>query len=133
LGERNLSSNKALISHYLKFSNMDGRPPGIAWISALVMMAVTLRGAIPFDVLRVEAREDASSWESHARPFWTNRVYATQLAVLLERGDFDALSVLKRKRLQWIAAPLTLYLVATLLFPREIPAFFRPEFVGISS
>ena len=149
---------------------------GMAWMVALLIMAAAIRRAVPPEVLRAEAHEDTSSWETHSRPFWiyrislallgqasvialdwlqpsasavgayaaamgtaslalvlataTNRVYARQLSVLLERREFEAVFVLRRKRLQWIALPVALYLVGTLVFTRKLLAFFRPEFVS---
>lgn len=60
----------------------------------------------------------------------TNRVYARQLSVLLERRDFAAIHTLRRKRLQWIAMPITVYLVGVFVFADELLALFRPEFVA---
>ncbi len=60
----------------------------------------------------------------------TNRVYAGELSVLLERRDFHAVQTMRRKRLKWLALPLVVYLVATLVFPRELLSLFRPEFVA---
>jgi hypothetical protein len=59
----------------------------------------------------------------------TNRVYARQLSVLLERRDFEAISAVLRRRLKRMAVPLATYLIATLVFTRELIWMFRPEFV----
>ncbi len=58
----------------------------------------------------------------------TNRVFARQLAVLLERRDFAAIQTLRRQRLQWLALPIGVYLVVVLVFAPEILGLFRPEF-----
>lgn len=59
----------------------------------------------------------------------TNRVYASQLSVLLARDDGAGVAALKRSRLRWLVVPLALYLAVVLVFARDILAFFRPEFV----
>ena len=58
----------------------------------------------------------------------TNRVFARQLSVLLERRDFAAIQALRRQRLQWLVVPVGVYLAAVLVFAPEILALFRPEF-----
>ena len=59
----------------------------------------------------------------------TNRVFARQLSVLLARREFDAIAALRQQRLRWLAMPIGLYLLGTLVFAPEILGFFRPEFV----
>lgn len=59
----------------------------------------------------------------------TNRVYASRLSVLLERGDMAGIRQLRIDRLRWLAVPVTCYLVLSFLFARELVGLFRPEFV----
>lgn len=59
----------------------------------------------------------------------TNRVYASRLSLLLDQGDIAAIQRLRRERLRWLAAPLSVYLVLTLFFAPGLIALFRPEFV----
>ena len=59
----------------------------------------------------------------------TNRIYASQLSVLLARYDFEAIRALHAQRFRWLAGPLTLYLVVTLVFAPDILGLFRPAFV----
>lgn len=58
----------------------------------------------------------------------TNRVFARQLSVLLERREFDAIRALRHERLWWLALPVGLYLLAVLVFAPQILGLFRPEF-----
>ncbi|KXU82542.1 hypothetical protein CI15_34040 [Paraburkholderia monticola] len=58
----------------------------------------------------------------------TNRLYAGQLAILLEQRNVDAIQSLRRKRLRWLAAPLVAYLALAFGLTRELLALFRPEF-----
>lgn len=60
----------------------------------------------------------------------TNRVYASRLSLLLERGDIAGIQRLRRERLRWLAAPLLVYLLVVFVFARELVGLFRMEFVG---
>lgn len=58
----------------------------------------------------------------------TNRAYARELALHLDRRDFAGLHALRRQRLRWLVPALLAFLAATLLYPAELLALFRPEF-----
>lgn len=60
----------------------------------------------------------------------TNRVYASRLSLLLERGDIGGIQRLRRERLRWMAVPLLAYLLVVSAFARELVGLFRPEFVA---
>ncbi|UNK57343.1 polysaccharide biosynthesis C-terminal domain-containing protein [Pseudoxanthomonas daejeonensis] len=60
----------------------------------------------------------------------TNRVYASRLSLLLERGDIDGIRRLRRERLRWLAMPLLVYLLVVFTFAPELIGLFRPEFVA---
>lgn len=59
----------------------------------------------------------------------TNRAYARQLSLLLERRDYSTVLVLRRKRLRWLVPLLAMLLLVSFLFTPEILALFRAEFV----
>ncbi len=59
----------------------------------------------------------------------TNRVYASRLQLLLERGDIAGIQRLRGERLRWLAAPLLVYLLVMFVFAPELVGLFRPEFV----
>lgn len=59
----------------------------------------------------------------------TNRVYASRLQLLLERGDIAGIQQLRSERLRWLAAPLLVYLLVMSVFAPELVGLFRPEFV----
>lgn len=58
----------------------------------------------------------------------TNRVYASRLAVLLERRDFRTIARERDERLRWLGVPLLAYLALAWLFAGPLVAMFRPEF-----
>lgn len=152
---------------------------GVAWIIALVMLAIEFRRAAPPSVWRAQPIQEAAIWRTEARPFWlyrlslalmsqssvialdwllpsaaavgayaaamgtasmalvlvtaTNRAYARQMSVLLERRDFATLLDLRRERLEWLLPATAAFLLVVFAFTRELLAFFRPEFVDEGS
>lgn len=60
----------------------------------------------------------------------TNRVYASRLSLLIERGDIAGIQRLRRERLRWLALPLLAYLLLVFAFAPELVGLFRPEFVA---
>lgn len=60
----------------------------------------------------------------------TNRVYARELSVLMERGDYGAVNRYRRVRLQWLVPTLGVFLGVVFLFTEPLMELFRPEFVA---
>jgi O-antigen/teichoic acid export membrane protein len=60
----------------------------------------------------------------------TNRAYARELALLLDRRDFAGIAALRARRLRWLLPVLAAFLVAALSFAPQILGLFRPEFVA---
>ena len=60
----------------------------------------------------------------------TNRAYARDLALLLERGDRAGIAALHARRLRWLMPRLALVLAAILGLAPRILGLFRPEFVA---
>ncbi len=65
---------------------------GVAWMAALVLMAMKWRQVAPPQLQHVQAVEEKAAWFSEARPFWFYRI---ALAVLAQGGmlalvSFDA-------------------------------------------
>lgn len=58
----------------------------------------------------------------------SNRYYAQQLSLLLEKRDFTGVLQMRYQRRRWLIPVLVIYLVCIFLFGREILAIFRPEF-----
>jgi O-antigen/teichoic acid export membrane protein len=58
----------------------------------------------------------------------TNRAYGRDLALVLDRRDFETLLVLRRRRLGWMAPAMALFLVVTFGFSQQVLGLFRPEF-----
>ncbi|MFD1218424.1 lipopolysaccharide biosynthesis protein [Microbulbifer celer] len=63
----------------------------------------------------------------------TNRIYARELSVLMEMGDYQALNRLRIQRLQWLLPVLVGFVLLTMLFTEKILALFHPEFVAEGS
>lgn len=59
----------------------------------------------------------------------TNRAYARELAIRLERRDFAGIAESSVRRRRWLLPATGVILAAVLIFPREILALFRPELV----
>jgi O-antigen/teichoic acid export membrane protein len=59
----------------------------------------------------------------------TNRAYARQLSILLDKQDLVSLSDARRARLQWLVPAVTVLVLLAFTFTRELLAFFRLEFV----
>lgn len=59
----------------------------------------------------------------------TNRAYARQLALLLERRQYDLVLALRRRRLRWLLPLVTAFVLASFVFTDDILALFRAEFV----
>jgi O-antigen/teichoic acid export membrane protein len=60
----------------------------------------------------------------------TNRVYARDLSLLLERGDRAGLAALRRRRAGWLLPVLALLLAVAFGFTDALLGLFRPEFVA---
>lgn len=58
----------------------------------------------------------------------TNRVYARELSVLMEYGDYRAVNRYRRVRLLWLVPTLGLFLAMVFLFTNPLMELFRPEF-----
>jgi O-antigen/teichoic acid export membrane protein len=58
----------------------------------------------------------------------TNRAYGRELALVLDRRDFDTLLAMRRQRLLWLAPMIALFLAVAFGFSRQILEVFRPEF-----
>lgn len=59
----------------------------------------------------------------------TNRTYARQLSLLLERREYHTILVLRRKRLHWMLPLIGAFLLVSFVFTREVLALFGPDFV----
>jgi O-antigen/teichoic acid export membrane protein len=59
----------------------------------------------------------------------TNRAYARELSILLDRQDLVSLSDARRARLHWLVPAVTILVLLAFTFTHELLAFFRPEFV----
>lgn len=59
----------------------------------------------------------------------TNRAYASDLAVLLEKRDRPRLRALHRRRLRWLVPAIAVFLLIALLLPRPVLSLFGPAFV----
>lgn len=59
----------------------------------------------------------------------TNRAYARQLSLLLERCEYDTIIALRRKRLQWMVPLVGVFLLVSFVFTREVLGLFRPDFI----
>lgn len=60
----------------------------------------------------------------------TNRAYARQLSLLLERRQYALVLALRRKRLRWLLPLVAAFVLASFVFTDEILALFRAEFVA---
>jgi O-antigen/teichoic acid export membrane protein len=60
----------------------------------------------------------------------TNRAYAADLALLLDRRDFAGIDALTRRRRTRILPPLAALLAIALAFAPQLLALFRPEFAA---
>ena len=60
----------------------------------------------------------------------TNRAFARELALLLDRRDFAAIAALQARRLRRLLPVLAAFLVAVLGFAPQILGLFRAEFVA---
>ena len=60
----------------------------------------------------------------------TNRGYARDVAILIERRDVGGLAELARRRRRWMLPALALFLTAAFAFAGPLLALFRPEFVA---
>jgi hypothetical protein len=60
----------------------------------------------------------------------TNRLYARQLAIGLERGDVEALSELRRTRLRWLVPVVVLFTAGTIVFAPVLMGLFGADFVA---
>lgn len=58
----------------------------------------------------------------------TNRVYARELSVFMERGDYRAMDQYRRLRLLWLAPTLGAFVGVAFLFTDPLMELFRPEF-----
>lgn len=59
----------------------------------------------------------------------TNRVYARELSVLMERGDYTGVDRYRRQRLLWLVPVLVVFLLGAFLFTDDLLRLFRPQFV----
>ena len=59
----------------------------------------------------------------------TNRAYARQLSLLLERREYDTILLLRRKRLRWMLPLIGVFLLVSFIFTREVLGLFGPGFV----
>ncbi|WP_226705043.1 lipopolysaccharide biosynthesis protein [Microbulbifer elongatus] len=59
----------------------------------------------------------------------TNRVYARELSIIQETGEFSAVRRLRIQRLQWMLPALGIFLVVSLTYTEEILGLFHPTFV----
>ncbi|MEP4147074.1 MAG: polysaccharide biosynthesis C-terminal domain-containing protein [Halioglobus sp.] len=59
----------------------------------------------------------------------TNRYYAHQISLLLDRDDYTGILALRQQRLLWLLPVIAFFLAGVFLYGRDILAFFRPDFV----
>ncbi|WP_237067207.1 lipopolysaccharide biosynthesis protein [Microbulbifer guangxiensis] len=105
------------------------------WVYRLAMGVVAQSGVVMLDWLQPSATATgayaaALSMASVAAilAVATNRKYARELSVLMERGDYRALDRYRRVRLQWLVPTLALFLAVVFLFADPLMELFRPEF-----
>lgn len=100
-------------------------------IAVLAQAGVLVLEAVQTSASAVGAFAVAMSTAAIARVLVnsTNRVYASRLSLLLERGDMDGIAELRRQRLRWLAFPVSAYLLLVSIYASELLALFRPEFV----
>lgn len=60
----------------------------------------------------------------------TNRVYASRLSLLVERGDIEGIQRLRVQRRRWLVVPLALYLAVVFGFAPRLVGLFHPAFVA---
>jgi len=60
----------------------------------------------------------------------TNRLYARQLSIGLERGDADALSELRRARLRWLVPIVIVFAAGAIAFAPALMGLFGSDFVA---
>lgn len=60
----------------------------------------------------------------------TNRVYARELSIILETGEYSTIRRLRIQRLQWMLPALGFFLVISLTFAEDILRLFHPAFVA---
>lgn len=60
----------------------------------------------------------------------TNRLYARQLAIGLERGDVATLSELRRARLRWLIPVVVLFTAGAIVFAPALMGLFGADFVA---
>ena len=109
----------------------------VFWVHRVAIAAMAQAGVIALELLSPSpltvasyAAALATVSPAVAMIAATNRLYARQLAIGLERGDWNALAALRRTRLLWLVPVVLAFAAGVIAFAPALMGLFGPEYIA---